>query len=135
MTHGEIMELVQAGFKPEQIMTLATSGTLPSVPDPVPADTTPSAGASESPIKEEAAVPDPTPAAAPSEGETDQPDPLEEIRETVRQLQAENADLKKQIQTANIRDRTIETVAVPDASKTLAEIIRPTFHNNVESNH
>lgn len=135
MTHGEIMELVQAGFKPEQIMTLATSGTLPSVPDPVPADITPSAGASESPIKEEAAAPDPTPAAAPSEGETEQPDPLEEIRETVRQLQAENADLKKQIQSANIRDRTINTVAVPDASKTLAEIIRPTFHNNMELNH
>ena len=135
MTHGEIMELVQAGFKPEQIMTLATSGTLPSVPDPVPADTTTSAGASESPIKEEAAVPDPNPAAAPSEGETEQPDPLEEIRETVRQLQTENAELKKQIQSANIRDRTIETVTVPDASKTLAEIIRPTFHNNVESNH
>ena len=135
MTHGEIMELVQAGFTPDQIMTLTTSGALPSAPETVPADTTPSAGASESPIKEEAAVPDPTPAAAPSEGETEQPDPLEEIRETVRQLQAENADLKKQIQSANIRDRTINTVAVPDASKTLAEIIRPTFHNNVESNH
>ena len=128
MTHGEIMELVQAGFKPEQIMTLATSGTLPSAPDPVPEVTNPPApGPSESPIKEEAAAPDPTPAAAPSEGETDQPDPLEEIRATVRQLQAENADLKKQIQTANIRDRTIDTVTVPDASKTLAEIIRPTF--------
>ena len=127
MTHGEIMELIHEGFTPDQIMTLTSSGMLPSVPDPVPADMTPSAGASESPIKEEAAVPDPTPAAAPSEGETEQPDPLEEIRETVRQLQAENADLKKQIQSANIRDRTIETVTVPDASKTLAEIIRPTF--------
>lgn len=127
MTHGEIMDLIQAGFTPDQIMTLTSSGTLPSVPDPVPADITPSAGASESPIKEEAAVPNPTPAAASSEGETDQPDPLEEIRETVRQLQTENAELKKQIQSANIRDRTIETVTVPDASKTLAEIIRPTF--------
>ena len=127
MNYGEIIHLVDVGFTPDQIMMLTSFGALPSVPDPVPADMTPSAGASESPIKEEAAALDPTPAAAPSEGETDQPDPLDEIRETVRQLQTENAELKKQIQSANIRDRTMETVAAPDASKTLAEIIRPTF--------
>lgn len=128
MNYGEIMNLVQAGFTPDQIMSLTTSGVIPSAPESVLADKTPSAGASESPIKEEAAAPDPTPAAAPSEGETEQPDPLDEIRETVRQLQAENEDLKKQIQTANIRDRTVQSVSVPDASATLAEIIRPTFN-------
>lgn len=138
MNHGEIMDLVHAGFTPDQIMTLTTSGTIPSAPESVPEVTTPPAsGPSESPIKEEAPAPDPAPDAS-SQGDPGQdpaPDPLDEIRETVRKLQAENEDLKKQIQTANIRDRTMSTPAVPDASATLAEIIRPTFHNNVESNH
>lgn len=126
MNYGEIMNLVQAGFTPDQIMSLTTSGVIPSAPESVPTDTTPQSGPSESPIKEEAPAPDPAPDAS-SQGETD-PDPLDEIRETVRQLQAENEDLKKQIQSANIRDRTVQSVSVPDASATLAEIIRPTFN-------
>lgn len=131
MNHGEIMDLVHAGFTPDQIMTLTSSGAIPSAPESVPADTTPpSAGASESPIKEDASSPDPVPDAS-SQGDSEQdpaPDPLDEIRETVRKLQAENEDLKKQIQTANIRDRTMSTPTAPDASATLAEIIRPTFN-------
>lgn len=127
MNYGEIMNLVQAGFTPDQIMKLTTSGVIPSAPESVPEVTAPpTPGPSESPIKEEASAPDPAPDAS-SQGETD-PDPLDEIRETVRQLQAENEDLKKQIQSANIRDRTVQSVSVPDASATLAEIIRPTFH-------
>ena len=128
MNYGEIMNLVQAGFTPDQITQLVTtSGAIPSAPESVPEVTTPPApGPSESPIKEEAPAPDPAPDAS-SKGESE-PDPLDEIRETVRQLQAENEDLKKQIQSANIRDRTVETVSGPDASATLAEIIRPTFH-------
>ena len=131
MNHGEIMELVHAGFTPDQIMTLTNSGAIPSAPESVPEVTTPQApGPSESPIKEDAPAPDPTSAPdASSQGESDpDPDPMDEIRETVRKLQAENEDLKKQIQTANIRDRTMSTPAVPDASATLAEIIRPTFN-------
>ena len=131
MNHGEIMDLVHAGFTPDQIMTLTTSGAIPSAPESVQADTTPpSAGATESPIKEDAPAPDPVPDAS-SQGDPGQdpaPDPLDEIREAVRKLQAENEDLKKHIQTANIRDRTMSTPAVPDASATLAEIIRPTFN-------
>lgn len=124
MNYGEIMNLVQAGFTPDQIMSLTNSGAIPSVPDAVPEVTTPQApGASESPIKEEASEPDTD---ASSQGESES-DPLDEIRETVRQLQAENEDLKKQIQTANIRDRTMQSVSVPDASEILAEVIRPTF--------
>lgn len=127
MNYGEIMNLVQAGFTPDQIMSLTTSGVIPSAPESGPEVTTPpTPGPSESPIKEEASAPDPVPDAS-SQGESE-PDPLDEIRETVRQLQAENEDLKKQIQSANIRDRTVETVSGPDASATLAEIIRPTFH-------
>lgn len=131
MNHGEIMDLVHAGFTPDQIMTLTTSGAIPSAPESVPEVTTPPAsGPSESPIKEDAPAPDPVPDAS-SQGDSGQdlaPDPLDEIRETVRKLQAENEDLKKQIQAANIRDRTMTTPAVPDASATLAEIIRPTFN-------
>ena len=126
MNYGEIMNLVHAGFTPDQIMSLSTSGAIPSAPESGPEVTAPpTPGPSESPIKEEVSAPDPAPDTS-SEGEPE-PDPLEEIRETVRQLQAENEDLKKQIQSANIRERTMETVTAPDASATLAEIIRPTF--------
>jgi len=128
MNHGEIMELVHAGFTPDQIMTLTNSGAIPSAPVPGPAEETPLPEPSESPIKEGAAAPDPEPS-APSEGDSNnETDPLDEIREQVRQLQSENADLKKQIQEANIRNRTVETVSGPDAAATLAEIIRPTFN-------
>ena len=130
MNYGEIMNLVHAGFTPDQIISLTNSGAIPSAPDAVPEVTTPQApGPSESPIKEEASAPDPAPDAS-SQGDPVQdpsPDPLDEIRETVRQLQAENEDLKKQIQSANIRDRTMQSVSVPDASEILAEVIRPTF--------
>ena len=129
MNYEQIMDLVQAGFTPDQIMALTSSGVIPSAPDPGPEVTTPPLPeASESPIKEGTTVPDPE-QSVPSEGDSNKDtDPLEEIRETVRHLQAENEDLKKQIQSANIRDRTMNTVSAPDASATLAEIIRPTYH-------
>ena len=140
MDYAQIMDLVHVGFTPDQIMSLTNSGAIPSAPDAGPEETTPLPEASESPIKEGTDVPDPGQSgpehAVPSEGDSNiTPDPLDDIRETVRRLQAENDDLKKQIQSANIRDRTVQSVSVPDASATLAEIIRPTFHNNVEYNH
>lgn len=126
MNYTEIKDLLNSGFTPEQITTLTTSGVIPSAPVAGPAEPTPLPEASESPVKEDAAAPDPDPA-APSEGDSE-PDPLAEIRETVRQLQEENKQLKDQIQAANIRDRTVETVSAPDAAATLAEIIRPSFN-------
>ena len=132
MKYEEIKDLLNSGFTSDQIIALTTSGAIPSAPVKVPADVPPLPETSESPIKEEA--PDPVPdAGASSVGDSNPapdpaPDPVEELRETVRQLQAENEDLKKQIQTDNIRDRTIKSVSVPDASAMIAEIIRPTYN-------
>ena len=125
MTYTEIKDLLSSGFTPEQITQLTTSGDLPSSPDPeTGADPITATGSLESPAE----VGEGTDIPSPTEGEEDtQPDPLEDIRQQLQQLQQENKQLKEQIQTNNIRDRTVPTVAAPDAAATLAEIIRPTF--------
>ena len=125
MTYTEIKDLLSSGFTPEQITQLTTSGDLPSSPDPeTVADPITATVSLESPAE----VGGETPLPSPTEGEEDtQPDPLEDIRQQLQQLQQENKQLKEQIQTNNIRDRTVPTVAAPDAAATLAEIIRPSF--------
>ena len=125
MTYAEIKDLLSCGFTPEQINLLTTSGDLPSSPDPeTGADPITATVSLESPVE----VGEETPLPSPTEGEDDnQPDPLEDIRQQLQQLQQENKQLKEQIQTNNIRDRTVPTVAAPDAAATLAEIIRPTY--------
>ena len=125
MTYTEIKDLLSSGFTPEQITQLTTSGDLPSSPDPeTGADPITATGSLESPAE----VGEGTDIPSPTEGEhEDQQDPLEDIRQQLQQLQQENKQLKEQIQTNNIRDRTVPTVAAPDAAATLAEIIRPTF--------
>lgn len=127
MTYTEIKDLLNSGFSPEQITTLTTSGVIPSAPED-PADPEPITGpaAVESPAEGTAEQTSP---AVPDAEETkdNNTDPLEEIREQLRTLQQENKQLKEQIQSNNIRDRTMETVTPPDAAKTLAEVIRPTF--------
>ena len=126
MTYTEIKDLLSSGFTPEQITQLTTSGDLPSSPDPeTGADPITATVSLESPAE----VGEETPLPSPTEGEdnTPDPDPLEDIRQQLQQLQQENKQLKEQIQTNNIRDRTMPTVAAPDAAATLAEIIRPTY--------
>lgn len=124
MTYTEIKDLLSSGFTPDQITLLTTSGDLPSSPDPeTGADPITVTGSLESPAE----VGEETPLPSPTEGEDNTPDPLEDIRQQLQQLQQENKQLKEQIQTNNIRDRTVPTVAAPDAAATLAEIIRPTF--------
>ena len=129
MTYAEIKDLLSCGFTPEQINLLTTSGDFPSSPDPeTGADPITATVSLESPaeVGEEGVTPSPT------EGEnTEQeqkPDPLEDIRTQLKALQDENKKLRETIQGNNIRDRTIPTVSEPDASATLAEIIRPTFN-------
>ena len=126
MTYTEIKDLLSSGFTPEQITQLTTSGVNPSAPE------SPSGGDPITPTGEvtsPAEVGEETPLPSPTEGEhEDQPDPLEDIRQQLQQLQQENKQLKEQIQTNNIRDRTVPTVAAPDAAATLAEIIRPSFN-------
>ena len=126
MTYTEIKDLLSSGFTPEQITQLTTSGVNPSAPE------SPFGGDPITPTEEvtsPAEVGEETPLPSPTEGENIQPDPdpLEEIRSQLQQLQTENKQLKEQIQANNIRDRTIETVNGPDASEVLGEIIRPSF--------
>ena len=126
MTYTEIKDLLSSGFTPEQITQLTTSGDLPSSPDPeTGADPITATGSLESPAE----VGEETPLPSPTEGENNNPDPdpLEDIRSQLQQLQQENKQLREQIQTNNIRDRTIESVTGPDASEILGEIIRPSF--------
>ena len=126
MTYTEIKDLLSSGFTPDQITLLTTSGVIPSAPE------SPSGGDPITPTGEvtsPAEVGEETPLPSPTEGENNNqdPDPLEEIRSQLQQLQQENKQLKEQIQTNNIRDRTIPTVTGPDASEVLGEIIRPSF--------
>ena len=124
MTYTEIKDLLSSGFTPDQITQLTTSGDIPSSPDPeTGADPITVTGSLESPAE----VGEETPLPSPTEGEDNTPDPLDEIRQQLQQLQTENKQLREQIQTNNIRDRTVPSVAAPDAAATLAEIIRPTF--------
>ena len=126
MTYTEIKDLLSSGFTPDQITQLTTSGVNPSAPE------SPSGGDPITPTGEvtsPAEVGEETPLPSPTEGEENKPDPdpLDEIRSQLQQLQQENKQLKEQIQTNNIRDRTIPTVTGPDASEILGEIIRPSF--------
>ena len=130
MTYTEIKDLLSSGFTPEQITQLTTSGVNPSTPE------SPSGGEPITPTGEvtspaevgEGIVTPPSP----TEGEAtpdnnDQWDPIEDLRKQIQQVRDENKQLREQIQTNNIRDRTIETVTGPDASEVLGEIIRPSF--------
>ena len=126
MTYAEIKDLLSCGFTPEQINLLTTSGVNPSAPE------SPSGGDPITPTGEvtsPAEVGEETPLPSPTEGENNNPDPdpMEDIRSQLQQLQQENKQLREQIQTNNIRDRTIESVTGPDASEILGEIIRPSF--------
>lgn len=128
MNYNEIKDLIGLGFTPEQITMLTTSAVIPStaeashVSDPI-SETVPEAPTE---VGEDTQ-------SSPTEGETKTPDqdqkadPLEEIRSQLKALQEENRQLKDEIQSNNIRDRTVPTVTPPDASATLAEVIRPTF--------
>lgn len=129
MTYTEIKDLLSSGFTPEQITQLTTSGVNPSAPE------SPSGGEPITPTGEvtsPAEVGEETPLPSPTEGEVttdnnDQWDPIEDLRKQIQQVREENKQLREQIQTNNIRDRTIETVTGPDASEVLGEIIRPSF--------
>lgn len=127
MTYQEIKDLLTSGFTAEQITMLTTTGVNPSTPVIPEASAPITEDNKESPaeVGEEGATPSPT------EGENTEheqkPDPLEDIRTQLKALQNENKKLRETIQGNNIRDRTVPTVSEPDASATLAEIIRPSY--------
>ena len=124
MTYTEIKDLLSSGFTPDQITQLTTSGDLLSSPDPETGTDPITATVS---LESPAEVGEETPLPSPTEGEENTPDPLEDIRQQLQQLQQENKQLREQIQTNNIRDRTVQTMTGPDASAILGEIIRPSF--------
>lgn len=140
MTYTEIKDLLSNGFTAEQITMLTTSATLPSVADVEPTEeTTPPVVPSEveSPCEVGEDLTEDQQETSPTEQGTTNavPDALEEIRKQLKTVQEENEQLRKLVQGNNIRDRTFTTPTAPDASNMLAEIIRPTFHNNAQINH
>ena len=128
MTYAEIKDLLSCGFTPEQINLLTTSGDLPSSPDPeTGADPITATGSLESPAEVGEGTDTPSPTEGEETPDNNQWDPIEDLRQQLQQIRDENKQLREQIQTNNIRDRTVPTVAAPDAAATLAEIIRPTY--------
>lgn len=125
MTFSEIMALKNAGFSPDQIMTLTTSGTFPSVPDDSGADHALEAPAPlvESPA--EAGEVSPSPADA---GDEPKPDPFKEIRDMINGMKDEYKQMRELMQANNIRDRTIDTPHEPDPADIMKQIIRPDIH-------
>ena len=127
MNYAEIKDLLTSGFTPEQITQLATiSGAIPSAPDSTPENATAPAVESPAEAGEGENTGHITDDSSPAEAEAD---PLEDVRQQLRALQEENRQLKEQVQSNNIRDRTVPTVSAPDASATLAEIIRPSYNH------
>lgn len=127
MTYTEIKDLINSGFTAEQITMLTTTGVTPSTPVIPEASAPITEDNKESPAEVGEEQPSPTEGDEKTPDQDQQNDPLEEIRSQLKALQEENKQLKDEIQSNNIRDRTVPTVNPPDASATLAEVIRPTF--------
>ena len=129
MTYQEIKDLLTSGFTAEQITMLTTTGVNPSTPVIPEASAPITEDNKESPAEVgEGNVTPPSPTEGENTEQEQKPDPLEDIRTQLKALQDENKKLRETIQGNNIRDRTVQTVSEPDASATLAEIIRPTFN-------
>lgn len=125
MTYQEIKDLLNAGFTKDEIMQLTTSGNTPILPD-----------APEAAAEAEAVAEDISPVAGEEvEDTTSSPKQetdtaVEEIKKQLQQIVSDNQELRKMIQTNNIRDRTIDTVApdvVAEAEKALAMLINPDY--------
>lgn len=124
MTYTEIKDLLSSGFNPEQITALTTSAapiTADNNPDPVDSQDPEVSPAEGSGTEDKQSVPDPD-AGTDSNG-------LQEIRETLAQLQQENKQLREMMQSNNIRDRTTETPGIPEVSAEdiLSGLIRPVY--------
>ena len=128
MTYQEIKDLLTSGFTAEQITMLTTTGVTPSTPVIPEASAPITEDNKESPAEVgEGSVTHPSPTEGENTKQEQKPDPLEDIRTQLKALQDENKQLRETIQANNIRDRTVPAVSEPDASATLAEIIRPSF--------
>ena len=124
MKFNEIMQLKNAGFTPDQIMTLTNSEALPSASDNDGTDhaVEPPAPLVESPAEVGEDSSSPTDA-----GEESKPDPFKEIRDMITAMREENKQLKEMIQSDNIRNKYVPSVEKEDAAAIVAKIIRPDY--------
>lgn len=126
MTYTEIKDLLNAGFTKDEIMKLTNSEDTPISSDTpsVAADTDSTETAEDkSPVAGEEVE-------APTSSPKQEPDAVEEIKKQLQQIVSDNQELRRMIQTNNIRDRTIDTVApdvVAEAEKALALLINPDY--------
>ena len=111
MTYSEIITLTEKGFTPEQIMALARADPEP-VPEEHPSEST----------DESAVVVVPEPAETP------------EDNQEVLELKNEIAELKKQIQTQNIKTQSVDVLPGnrETVEEVLSEFIRPPFDNKTK---
>lgn len=127
MTYTEIKDLLNQGFTKDEIMKLTNSEDTPISSD------TPSTAADTDSTE---TVEDKSPVAgeevenATSSPKQEPDTAVEEIKKQLQQIVSDNQELRKMIQTNNIRDRTIDTVApdvVAEAEKALAMLINPDY--------
>lgn len=124
MEVSEILSLVKAGFTKDEIVQMAAQNNPAPNPEPVPVDNpTPPAKPEPAPVEQPVAVavPEPQPAPAPVPAQPEGQPSLSDVMKSIAQL------------TSAIQANAIQTSIIPggnpnqpDASATLAEIIRPT---------
>lgn len=118
----DIMALVKAGYTKDEIAQMEKPGT----PDPVPL---------VEPVKEPAPTPEPAPAQVAEPVAVPAPVPVpqpaqQEAQPTMAELMQSIAKLTSAVQANAIAQSVIPAGVSnpPSAEDTLAEIIRPTFH-------
>ena len=124
MEVSEILSLVKAGFTKDEIVQMAAQNNPAPNPEPVPvANPSQNAEPEQTPVVEPVAVavPEPQPAPAPVQAQAEGQPSLSDVMRSIAQLTS--AIQANAIQTSFIPGGTPNQ---PDASATLAEIIRPT---------
>lgn len=111
MTYNEIITLTEKGFTPEQIMALARADPTPVPEEPTKESTDDSAGGVS----------------------PETPETPEDNQEVVA-LKNEIEELKKQIQTQNIKTQSVDVLPGnrETAEQVLSEFIRPPFDNKTK---
>lgn len=129
MTYTEIKDLLNQGFSKDEIMMLTNSGGTPISPD------APQAAAAEAADTAEAAAEEISPVAGEETAKETASSPqednaLEDIKKQLEKMSNDNQELRRLIQSNNIRDRTTESIApdvVAAAETALAQLINPDY--------
>ena len=126
MTYTEIKDLLNQGFSKDEIMMLTNSGGTPispDVPQAAAAEAAETAADEVSPVAGEETAKDT--ASSPQEDNA-----LEDIKKQLEKMANDNQELRRLIQSNNIRDRTTESIApdvVAAAETALAQLINPDY--------